>query len=89
MKAGVETCEAEGGLREGKGIANLRAIFQFSKRANHCLRSEIDRADEDVALLANLGKNLYWGLAIEIDTEIHDSAAVFQAEGGGITPSPG
>ena len=88
MKAGVKTCEAESGRREGKAIANFRAIFQFSKRVIHCLGSEINGADQDVALLANFGKNLYWGLAIEIDTEIHDSTAVFQAERSGITPSP-
>ena len=84
-----EARHCHGGLGQGKFAAGLAVSIQFFVCPDGLLHTKIDGAYDDFRPGAELGKRLYGRLAIQIDREVHNPAAVFQTVRRGIGPPAG
>ena len=85
----MESGECQRDLREGKLGAHMGEVFKLFKGADACFRSKVDRANHDFAERRHASKDLHGRLAVQIERNIHDGAAAFQAIRRRVGPTPG
>ena len=88
-EAWMESGECQSSLREGKLGADMGEVLKLFKGADASFRSKVNRTDHNFAELRHAGEDLHGRLAVQIEGDIHDGAAAFQAIRRRVCPAPG
>ena len=87
VKTGEKTGESQSCLGKGEGILGMREGIEFFIRSDAFLQAEVDGAHDQFRAVAKFRKDLDGWLAVQIDGQIQDFAAVFDAIGGRVGPT--
>ena len=87
-KLGQETGQRQSGLGDRESTAHSGVAPQLVVRGDSLLHAQVNRAEDNLRFVRKLDESLDGRLSVHVDRDINDLAAVNQAVGRRVGPTP-